>query len=336
LGGFHRLPLDTLKLLFSEIDINLTVRRIECEYVNSGKGRPRYPVRSMLLALMFVHFEAIPSIRKLCRRLKRREFARDICEFNENCTPDHTTFSKFITRAKPKNIERIFNEFSDQAFTMNIVDKSEAVEVSLDSIFMKANSRRGQKGGKGDRGARVGKTDRRNYDVGWRAHAATSMSALPLTYVVRSANVNDKKPVEPLLRQSCGLLKRFGKRISQVIADRQYYSAEVFAAVWKREAEPIIPHPSGVKDPLIDLWLTKRFRVKGDPRLVELYRSRMAVERSFRAGKLELGMNNLRWRGAAKVRMHVAIVFSCIYAVAILAHKIGRPELANSIASFTY
>ena len=56
-----------------------------------------------------------------------------------------------------------------------------------------------RKGGKGDRGARVGKTDRRNYDVGWRAHAATSMSALPLTYVVRSANVNDKKPVEPLL-----------------------------------------------------------------------------------------------------------------------------------------
>jgi hypothetical protein len=62
----------------------------------------------------------------------------------------------------------------------------------------------------------------------------------------------------------------------------------------------------------------------------------MTVERNFKAGKLELMMENLRWRGAAKVRMHVAICFACIYAVAIIAHKNGRPELANSITAFTY
>ena len=121
-----------------------------------------------------------------------------------------------------------------------------------------------------------------------------------------------------------------------VIGDRQYYSAEIFGLVKGLGAEPIIPYPSNVKDPLIDLWLTKRFKVKGDPALVKLYRLRMAVERSFRAGKMELMMENLRWRGVAKVRMHVSICFACIYSVAILAHKIGRPELANSIAAFTY
>jgi hypothetical protein len=162
------------------------------------------------------------------------------------------------------------------------------------------------------------------------------MSALPLAYVVRAANVNDKDLVDPLLKQAPRLLMRFGKRISHVIADRQYYSADVFAAVRKLGAEPVIPHPSNVKNPLIDLWLTKRFKVKGDPRLVKLYRLRMTVERSFKAGKLELMMENLRWRGVAKVRMHVAICFACMYAVAILAHRIGRPELANSIAAFTY
>ena len=57
---------------------------------------------------------------------------------------------------------------------------------------------------------------------------------------------------------------------------------------------------------------------------------------SFKAAKLELIMENLRWRGAAKVRMHVALCFACMYAVATLTHKIGRPELANSIAAFTY
>ena len=70
--------------------------------------------------------------------------------------------------------------------------------------------------------------------------------------------------------------------------------------------------------------------------LVELYRLRMSVERGFRAGKLEFMMENLRWRGVAKVRMHVAICFACIYTVAIVAHSIGRPELANCIAAFTY
>ena len=91
-----------------------------------------------------------------------------------------------------------------------------------------------------------------------------------------------------------------------------------------------------MKEPLIDLWLTKRFKAKGDPRLVILYRLGMAVESNFRAGKLELMLEKLRRRGVAKVRMHAAICFACVYAVAITACKISGPELANSIAAFTY
>lgn len=45
-------------------------------------------------------------------------------------------------------------------------------------------------------------------------------------------------------------------------------------------------------------------------------------------------MENLKWRDVAKVRMHMAICYACIYAVAIVAHKIGRPDLTNSIAAF--
>jgi len=140
----------------------------------------------------------------------------------------------------------------------------------------------------------------------------------------------------PLLREAPRLLRPLGRHVSHVIADRQYYSVEIFELDRGLGAEPVIPHPSKVRDPVIDLWLTKRFRVKGDPRLVGLYGLRMSVERSFKAGKLELMMENLRWRGVAKVQMHVGICFACIYAVAISAHKIGRPELANCIAAFTY
>ncbi|MCX6654822.1 MAG: transposase [Candidatus Bathyarchaeota archaeon] len=308
---------------------------MESKYANSGKGRPRYPVRSMLLALMFMRFDAIPSIRKLCRRLERRQYAREICEFGDE-TPKHNTFSLFITRAGPEAVEGLFKELRGQALAMGIVDGKDAVKVSLDSTFIKAYSRRGRKGGKSDRGARVGKTDRRSYELGWRAHAVVSMKALPLTYIVRAANVTDKDVAKPLLREAPRLLRSWGRRISHVVADRQYYSAEVFTMVRELGAEPVIPHPSKVRDPMIELWLTKHFRVRGDPRLVGLYRLRMSVERSFKAGKLELMMENLRWRGVAKVRMHVGICFACIYVVAIVAHKLGRPELANCIAAFTY
>ena len=47
-------------------------------------------------------------------------------------------------------------------------------------------------------------------------------------------------------------------------------------------------------------------------------------------------MESLRWRGVAKVRMRVALCFACMYAVVITAHRIGKLELANSIAAFTY
>jgi len=143
LNRFLGLPLDTLKLLFSNIDISLTVSLIEAEYANSCRGRPRFSVRSMLLALMFMRFEAIPSVRKLCRKLERREYAREICEFGDR-TPEQSTFSKFITRAKPENVERLFDEFLDQAFSSRIRDASDFIMVSNDSTFMKAYSRRGR------------------------------------------------------------------------------------------------------------------------------------------------------------------------------------------------
>jgi hypothetical protein len=314
---------------------SLTVSFVEAKYANSGKGRHRFPVRSMLLALMFMRFEAIPSVRKLCRRLEKRQFAREICEFKDS-TPKHNTFSLFIKRAGPETIEELFNGFLLQAFRMGIIDFSEVIMVSNDSTFMKAYSRRGRKGGISDRGARVGKTERRSYKLGWRSHTLVSMKALPITYIVRAANVNDKELVKPLLAKASWLLRLYGKRITLMIADTQYYSAEVFKAVRRIGAEAVIPHPSRVKEPLINLYVTKHFRVKGEKRLVELYKRRMAVERAFKASKQELSMEKPKWRGVAKIRMHVAICFSCILAVAIVAHKIGRPELANNIAAFTY
>ena len=134
----------------------------------------------------------------------------------------------------------------------------------MGSTFVKAYSRRGRKGGVSDRGARVGRTERRSYRLRWRSHTVASMSALPLTYSVRAANINDKDLVKPLLKKASRLLKRRKKRVSYIIADSQYYSAEVFKTIRVFCAESVIPHPLNVKEPMINLYVTKRFRVKGN------------------------------------------------------------------------
>ena len=41
------------------------------------------------------------------------------------------------------------------------------------------------------------------------------MKALPITYIVRAANVNDKELVKPLLKRASRILRLYGKRISQ-------------------------------------------------------------------------------------------------------------------------
>jgi len=67
--------------------------------------------------------------------------------------------------------------------------------------------------------------------------------------------------------------------------------------------------------------------VEGDPKLVRLYHQRIVVEHVFRAGDTRLNLDNLRWKGAAKVQMHLALCHSVILAVAITAHQMGRPDM---------
>jgi hypothetical protein len=45
------------------------------------------------------------------------------------------------------------------------------------------------------------------YKLGWRAHTLVSMKALPITYIVRAANVNGKVLVKPLMRKASRLLR---------------------------------------------------------------------------------------------------------------------------------
>jgi hypothetical protein len=58
------------------------------------------------------------------------------------------------------------------------------------------------------------------------------------------------------------------------------------------------------------------------------------VKHVFKPRKRRLNLDNLRWRGTVKVIMYVALSYSVILAVAITAHKMGRPDLTHSIKAF--
>jgi transposase len=325
--------LDAQRMLFRSLDISRTVRRVEAKYCNSGRGRPRYPVRAMLLALMLMYLLQIPSVSMLSIQLCRHEEYALLCGF-EGKTPDRTTFSKFIKRAGPRTIEGVFRELRSQALKMGLYG-SENVNLSMDSTFIRAYSRRKRKAGVSDRGARVGKVERTTYALGWRVHTVASQERLPLTYIVRQANVNDKVPAPRLLIEAVRLLQRAGLSIKLLIADAQYYWTELFKLSRWLGIKPVIPAPPQIRKPIINLRVKHGFVVEGDHKLVRLYHhGRMMVEHVFKHGKERLNLNNLRWRGAAKVRMHVALCYSVIIAAAITAHKMGRPELAHSIKAF--
>jgi hypothetical protein len=64
--------------------------------------------------------------------------------------------------------------------------------------------------------------------------------------------------------------------------------------------------------------VTKRFRVKGGGRLVELYKLGWLLKERLKPQSL-----SCQWRSlnGGKIRMHVAICYTYIPAVAIVAHK---------------
>lgn len=66
-----------------------------------------------------------------------------------------------------------------------------------------------------------------------------------------------------------------------------------------------------------------------------VYKRLRAVVESFNGRvKSRLGYERLTWQGLGNASIHVSLVLMVVYAVAIAAYQIGRPELRQSIAYF--
>jgi len=98
--------------------------------------------------------------------------------------------------------------------------------------------------------------------------------------------VNDKVPAPKLLLEAVRLPYRAGLSIRLLIADAQYYSRELFKLSGWLGIKPVIPAPSQIKKPIINLRVKRGFIVDGHPELIRLYHlGRMMVEHLFKHGK---------------------------------------------------
>lgn len=82
---------------------------VDAEYANSDHNRPRFSVRSMLLALIFMHFEGVPSL---------GSFAG-----NSRYTTMQGRFASLeIKRAKPENTENLSVHFLEDKCLRAYID----------------------------------------------------------------------------------------------------------------------------------------------------------------------------------------------------------------------
>ena len=63
-------------------------------------------------------------------------------------------------------------------------------------------------------------------------------------------------------------------------------------------------------------------------------RLRAMVEGFIGRVRCRLAYGRLMWQGLENVGIHVSLILCVVYAVAIAAHRIGEPELRQSVAFF--
>jgi transposase len=169
--------------------------------------------------------------------------------------------------------------------------------------------------------------------LGYGVHLAVDAgSEMPLTVVVESANVNEKKISTKLLRKAL----RRKRGVKSVVADSQYSSEAFRVEAGRCGVEAVIPYPRNQMKGKRVLRVDRRFRSHGPWRLKRLYRERSAVERTVSRLKTYFGLCQLRTRGLRNVLSHVLLCLLAMLMTALSLIKNGFPGKMRSPTFWSY
>jgi hypothetical protein len=184
----------------------------------------------------------------------------------------------------------------------------------------------------GYKDARLGRGGKGFY-LGYRTIFLTDIEGFPLGHVEAPANVNELLLVEPLLDRVLGE----DLEVELLAGDSGFESRRVFDVLEAHRMASLVAWRSmkGRENPLDVLTVKDRIDVEGPEWMRTVYkRLRAVVEGFIGRVKSRLGYGRFTWQGLENTSIHVSLVLMVVYAVAIAASRIGRPELRQSVAFF--
>jgi len=186
--------------------------------------------------------------------------------------------------------------------------------------------------GLGDPDARVGR-GKKGFYLGYQSLFLVDIEGFPLGHEEASANVNEKELVELLLDRVLGE----GLEVELAVGDSQLESQNTFDALEDRKVDHVIAwrRMKGRVNPPGVLTVKDRIDVEGPEWKRVIYKRMRAMSESLNGRvKSRLAYGRLTWQGLENASIHVSLVLMVVYAVAIAAFRIGRPELRQSVAFF--
>jgi hypothetical protein len=327
------------KLLFENLDLTPIHPILWTGLHKEGPGRPvEYDPEWDLKALMLRQLLQIPYMKDLVKRLKRTPYLRNACGYRDKA-PTEAHFSQMKRRIGAEGFTIIEAWLRRKALRLRESQPLSAVGLvqaaCVDGTDLRAWSSRSlddNKRGFGDPDARLGRGGKGFY-LGYRTVFLTDIEGFPLGHVEAPANVNEPLLVEPLLDQILGE----DLEVELLAGDSGFESRRVFEALRARKTAPLVAWRSmkGRENPPDVLTVRDRIDVEGPDWMRAVYkRLRAVVEGFIGRVKSRLGYGRLTWQGLENASIHVSLVLCVVYAVAIAAFRIGRPELRQSVAFF--
>jgi hypothetical protein len=327
------------KLLFENLDLTPIHSILWTGLHTEGPGRPVvYRPEWDLRALMLRQLLQIPYMKDLAKRLRRDPYLRQVCGYGD-VAPCEAHFTQMKSRIGAEGFRIIEAWLRGEALRLRESQPLAAAGLvqaaGVDGTDLPAWSSRDPHDtsrGLGDPEARVG-WGKHGFYLGYLSLFLKDVEGFPLGHVEAPANVNEKELLESLLDRVLGE----DLEVELLIADSQLESQNVFDALEARKVDHIIAwrRLKGRENPADVLTVKDRIDVEGPDWKRVIYKRLRAMSEGLNGRvKNRIAYSQFTWQGLNNASVHVSLIFSIIYAVAIVATLIGRPELRYSIAYF--
>ena len=327
------------EVLFENLDLTPVYPILWRGLHREGAGRPvEYRPEWDLRALMLRQLLQIPYVKDLVKRLRRNPYLRRVCGYGDRA-PTEAHFSQMKKRVGVEGFRRIEAWLRREALRLREDHPLAAVGLvqaaCVDGTDLPAWSSRDPHDtsrGLGDPEARLGR-GKRGFYLGYQSLFLVDQEGFPLGHEEAPANVNEKRLVEPLLDRVLG----GGVEVELLAGDSQFESQQVFEALEDRGIVPLVAwrRVKGRVNPPGVLTVKDRIDVEGPEHKRVVFKRLRAVVEGFNGRvKSRLAYTRLTWQGLENASIHVSLILCVVYAVAIAAAHLGRPDLTQSIAYF--